>query len=1166
MKGYCNKAIYNSTKEICFPQVYYPDNTRKIKQFRSNLEQGFKVNNINAFQDIRDQRNNNFSLNYITNFDFLTNFIELPTKTTGLEVITTFIGFYGVGIESDKRNLYIYEPNEQTSFAQRAVGLENINTATKNNFYFELEIINEYFLRIRHNDGRNFYYLHWDEEGNKFVFLRGQEAFDSLVETSDMFRYNIDKSGRAHLFKCANEQLYVMASIDGELQMELIPADFRFSATGTNTITINYSFTEITNSQNMDFVNYKVNNFNKLEINPFKSLFDQKGQYMFHCEYNSQVLSGCNLEFNFFNLDTNRSEYGYIKRGTNMVDSLDSFPSFNYRKYNALDTGGDEEGGHDKMSLIYTFYDKDIYAESGKTTAFTAPSSLYPFEKLNINDTTFAKNGAFSGPTPLLSDKFFVKQNQIDQYQNGRYLCTWLSAASPLQPGVWVDRYYYPDAVSKVDALGEVPRFITSFDDNVDKDITYSPVLREDIANIKFFDKKSDVVITPNSLLKYKRVGVEDINNVIQTTQPLISGFDNYHYQVLRRDIDSITNRGIGKITEDFCVETSRESLTFDGTFYTKLSALDRINESKEFSLSFSTYIDTDIQYGFKLLGNSVGAGFGLFQDRTITPFLHLANDNILRIYNTDATLLNTITFDSNIDGEQTKIKDVFRFSALQDFIVVCESDNYTFMYKVDLQGNKRRLEVDTAEIFGYINWYMGLDYILFLMPNNKVKKFNIFNFETEDLLLDVDDIVVELSQYKDRVEIYEGLVEFDGKIYLLPSCSHKPKWCDEDTIFYTVRTYSPNQEQKQWSLIKHNLRRNEAVEFLASDCRIADVIIVDKPTGKTVLAAIKNATYEYNLNGVFVNKVDYDDQLDFGLIEGGDDEINELQDEVTTAETLSSYILSMDIVNEYVQGGSNSSNEIILFANSDGSITLNAPAGASVPFDNLTTEGIVNTPITNYNTLSHIYDKKSLDFRLTLKNKFNSEDVIYDFIEFDINKVDAGYHNFTFNFDSMLGKAELYVDGIFYDSMLFPRGKYRAHNIFNDELYIGTAGFNNGMDLATYLKQPGYYFINNLEVKDFYLNNKTLSNTEIYALSLRNKKIDDLVLSIPHGQRNNKATIERFYKFGRHNSSNVIDVIVNNFKIDDPNLQSQIKINLLEDFNTILPAGVKVNDIEFRE
>ena len=1163
MKKYCNKAVYNSTREICFPEVTYPDSTRRIKQYRSNLEQGFRVNNIAAFEELRDQKNNNFSLNYLTNSSLLTDLIELPTKATGLEVITTPLRFFAPEDTVEKRNLYIYKPDGDKSLTQRAVGLEDINRAIKNNFYFELEILNDYFLRIRHNDGSNYFYMHWDEALNKFVFLRGEAEIDKLVETSDMFRYNIDEFGRMHLFKCTDEKLFVMSASETDIIMEQIKPDSRFSATGANTIAINYNFININNSQNNDFVNYEVNKFNTLTINPLKSLFNQKGQYLFHCEYNSQDLKKCSLEFNFFTLDTSRSEYGFIKRGTNTLDSFDSFPTFTYRKYNTLDTGGDEEGGHDKMSLIYTFFDKDIYIESGRTTAFTAPSSIYPFEKLNINDTTFTKNGAFSGPSPALSDKFYVKQNQPGHYQNGRYLCTWLSASSPLQPAVWVDRYYYPDAASKFDALGEIPRYVTSFTDNADQDVTYSDRLRQDTAGIKFFDKKSDAVITPNSLLKYERVGISDINNIISSSMPLASGFDNYHYQVLQRDIDNTANRSLGKITEDFCVESSQKELLFDGTFYTKLSVYEDINKTKEFSLSFDADIDTDTQYGYKIMGNSVGSGFGVFQDRTITPFLHIVNKNVLRIYNTDATLLNTITFQSTIEDGDENIKDIFRFAALEDFIVVSESDNFTFMYRVDAKGNKKRLEIDSSGIYGYINTYMAVDHILFLLPLNRIKKLNIYTLELTEYTLD-DDLVEEFDEYKDSAGLayYEGVIEYNNKIYLLPACVHQPKWCGDDIIFYTVR--STNTEQKQYALIKHDLRRNEAITFLTSDCPISDLIVTNREPVKTIVIAIGNTTREYNTNGVFINAVNYDEQLDFGLVEGDDTEIQDLQGELNTGDVITSEIIALDIVNEYVQGGVGNFSELVLFANSDNSVTLNAPTGASVPFEGVTAEGLVVTPITNYNTLNHIYSNKTLDFKITLTNKYNSEDVLNRVIEFDPARVDKGRHTFTFNFDSMLGVAALFVDGAFYEDIRFERGKYKIHNIFNDEFYVGTAGFANGLDLATYLKQPGYYFINNLKVENFYINNKTLNNTEIFALSLRDKKIDDLVLSIPHGQRNNKATIERFYKLGRHNASKAIDVVINNFRIEDTKLQSQIKINLLQDFQTILPVGVKVNNITF--
>ena len=207
---------------------------------------------------------------------------------------------------------------------------------------------------------------------------------------------------------------------------------------------------------------------------------------------------------------------------------------------------------------------------------------------------------------------------------------------------------------------------------------------------------------------------------------------------------------------------------------------------------------------------------------------------------------------------------------------------------------------------------------------------------------------------------------------------------------------------------------------------------------------------------------------------------------------------------------------------------------------------------------------KKKIQVLTQSKNDYNKEDIRKETISYDPTKIDAGNHTFTFSFDSIQGNATLYVDGLLYDNIIFEPGKFNIHNIFGDELFIGSAGFVHGADLSTYLKQPGYYYINNLFIKNFYMYDRAISTTNIYALNLLDSKIDRLVLSIPDGQRNNKATIERFYKLGRNNSSNKIDVVVNNFDISDERILSQIRLNILEEAGDQLPAGVEINSIQF--
>ena len=108
---------------------------------------------------------------------------------------------------------------------------------------------------------------------------------------------------------------------------------------------------------------------------------------MLHTNYNT--ISSDRLDLNYLTLDNNRSEYSFIKRGSNMFDTPFGIPSFDYRDYNTLHSGNEQERGTEKLQLNYVFYDKDIAIKNGADTFFTAPSSIYPYERLNVNDSTF---------------------------------------------------------------------------------------------------------------------------------------------------------------------------------------------------------------------------------------------------------------------------------------------------------------------------------------------------------------------------------------------------------------------------------------------------------------------------------------------------------------------------------------------------------------------------------------------------------------------------------------------------------------------------------------------------------------------------------------------------------------------------------------------------------
>lgn len=1152
-----------------FPTAVYPDRYRVIKQFRSNLEQGYSINNIYALQGAPDVKINNFSSNYITQPTLLSDITQLSALNTSIQTNVTRVCFkYGDG----DKFLYMYNSAglidgeltpENINRVQRAVGVKSVVQGVyNNNFYFELEILSDVLLRIKHTAEDGVFILNWDSNTKKFIFLRDTGETPSLAtEAPDTFRYNLDKKGRLFLFKCLAGTTYIVTNVDGVLtavETEEIEAN------SDNTLYIDYNFETIDQVQNNDFIAYRTGALNTLSINSDRSLFDQKGQYIFHTEYNDFDIAQNQMKLNFFTLDTNRSEYGFIKRGTNMIDADNTIPTFNYRTYNSLDTGLDQEGGNDKLSLTYTFYDKDIAIKNGTTTVFSAPPSIYPFDRLNINDTTFVKNGALSGPSPVLSDRVYIKRSQTDQYENGRFLCTWLSAGSFEEPGVWVDRYYYPDVISKRDALFGNDAFSPSFNDSVDTidRIRNSSTGRANVRDRKFFDKVSDAAITPNITIKYDRLGNQDMEDIILTSSPIVSGFDSCTTSKPLRITQD--DRFLG-ITENICKTNTTNKLSLDGTFYSRVSAYEQINNTKAFTISFDAYIDPEQQYGYELLGNNTDMGFGIFQDLTVTPFLHVAENANLHIYNTDRILLNTVAFDR-------PIRDVFKLSALQDFIVVC-SDGY--VYQVDAKGNKAELVVIPELVEDYVSAFMEENDIYFLFENNIVRKLKIQNAINSNLAeqqIEVSNIFKMVTLPGDEVETFEayddayssgngveyneGILRYNDITYLYPGCGKIQAWETDDIVFYVVR--SGSQSTPKYSIIKHDLKRQPTL-FSQLNEPIRDIAIQFNDKEENVLAvAMGNKIIKYTTTGGFIETNDYDTYS----TEPAD---GEAEGEFPLR---GGRVLALDFINEYVEGGVQSGEFVMVLQDADGAVRL-APESDSSP-ETLkdpilaSTSGFAYTRITNYNRLNRIYDSKTLNFRLTLKNSFNHRDTTTQIITYDQSRVDTGNHTFTFSFDSIQGNITLYVDGILYENRTIPPGKFDLHDIFGGEIFVGSAGFTNDLDLSTYLKQPGYYYINELNISNLYIYNRAASKTLITALALRDRKIDELVLSIPHGQRNNKATIERFYKFGYNTSSNNIDIVVNNFGIEDESTLSQIKLNILNDASSILPAGVKVNNIKF--
>ena len=1081
--------------------VEYTDPILRYNQYRAGYEQGFTLNKVKALSNTVDSTINNYTATYLTDKLLFTDVFSLKEKPIEVKTITTPLIFNlkGFGDEASNRYLYIYKTfTENPNTAPCRVLLSSF-IGYENNINFELEILSNVFLRIKHNNGSKDYFLNALEDDTLMFYSYSSENVPLTSERNDMFRYYLDNKGYLQLFKKTRQGIKIVTNEEDTIVLRPTEPTGVISSSN-NTIKIKYNFTDLRPILNNSFISYDVNKPNTLTINTNKSQFDRYTQYILHLNYND--LSD-HINLSYIPLNNFRSEKNYIKRGVNLQHGLPLSPDVNFREYTSLQTGNNQERGNDNISLTYVWFDKDIKVNPGTDTYFTAPSTLYPFERLNINDSKFIANGSFGGKTPLLSDKIFALREGIINSGNGRYLCTWLSGGGLGKTGIWLDRYYYPDLLTKEQALSGYPVYAPSFFDSID---SISLSNRETLSKKSYFDKQSDLCIIPNNRYYYSRVSEADIQAQIDSSYPSASGFSNYY--------DTDNTRQI----------YSSQEINYDGSKYNKYSIYGDNTEINSFTISFDAYIDPNKLYGYQILGNLTNKGFGVINDPVITPFVYIFSGVELKVFNTSGVLLNTTAFHTNII-------DIITSDAIGDFFVVCESG---YIYKVNSMGVKQKLEI-LPEIINYNSYYQDSDNIIFYKRGGVP---TVYVVSKNTLQLFTADPTPFISNYSVLGD--ESIIKYDGKYYTLPG--QKIKHINKDEIYYSI-----NDE----TIIKQNLRNGSYTQFLASSSKnIIDFAI----TSDNNLAVLYNDTKMI----VF-------------------DEYRNVIDNIDCADVIgnTSKFISIDVIKEYTNIGPSisyvmsfvdESSRLKLFYGSSSTIVDTGLVGSRANSSYRTRYVNRNkSQLTNFSYFKQINASPGLEFKLTLTNYLSSEDILTKSIKISKNDIDKGYHTFTYRFNSLRGSIELYINGSLYGSETVSPGKYFIQNTFSDDIYIGSAGYYNSLDLATYLKQPGYYFIRGLRVKNLLIYDRPITDDEVYAISVFGESINELVLSIPAGQRNNLEEIERYFKFApMSSSSKKINIYVKNSSIKDIDMQNNIKNLILSEARQNLPVGAIINDIQF--
>lgn len=617
------------------------------------LDQGYEFIKEKYLDYVMDNKINNYSSIYLTSKQKLDKICNLKALERDEDIRT-----FSTTIQYNKLNMLLTVSNEDIAELPYYFAEINRKYVDFVDTMFEIVILDTITTKIVHKNANNgkTYYLHFNN--TNFSFL----STDNNSDTT--FNYILDKfSNKLILFK--NNK--IISTYNNLLTALDYTNNYKY-----NYFTVNYYIQDINNKPNTSWVSYNSKHVNVYDIDPFKSRKDLENNYLISTQYS--YITGNSIEANLLVLKNQKTNKNYNYRSDYTELANDNVPVVDSRNYIGLFTGNDQEGGDHSITLSYEFYNADYKFKTDEYTSFTSPESLHPYKQININDLQWNYRGAMAGETPYLSDKIFQKRLSENSTE---YLCSWLYKNRNGE-SIWLDRYYYPEKVSYVKALQTKYNYVyidplTDLLDNklsaseyydvpdlynsIPEEYLHTPQTGEDaLYGITFFDKRSDLVITPNSEYLYHRIGNKYVQDILSELKKYIitdglnlkteNNGDIYHAEVV----------------------TDKIKYNLNGNAYASIEAYEDINKEHQYTISFWFKSDDwTSKFGHQLIGNLNNKGFALLNDRKITPFITIQNKSKIYTYNTNFESIDIASLE-NENLEEYIIKDIYRTDHLDSF------------------------------------------------------------------------------------------------------------------------------------------------------------------------------------------------------------------------------------------------------------------------------------------------------------------------------------------------------------------------------------------------------------------------------------------------------------------------------------------------------------------
>ena len=1052
--------------------------------------------------NVKDYANNNYSMFFLTNQRTVDSFLNLQ-KPTNYSKNTPCL------IAHNFLNKLVSESTIFLTLSTHTVDLKNIRDFN-NSFYVELLFLDSNRVIIYNLQGKTYTGLSIDILDNKLKIVNLQAnpyTLSNYEKNKICFNYIFDKKTKNIVFykELNNSFLLVLKTDTGVLSAGTGYPDYIDSS---NVFTV-IDVLDLPSLQlKTDFVSYKTTfGQNNIDINKSKTLYNVSNNFLGHLEYNT--VREDKASFNFITLKNQLN----ITDNQNRIYNKDN----SFRGYTTILGGGKREEGYSNLNLNYQANNITFKFPSDKTTWFHIPFTS-GVKTLNINETSFFKNGAIAGSTPLYSDKIWKK---LANYSNnttfkssttlentGQWLCSWLSGGN--NNAVWVDRFYDSSAFTPFEAL--------KYNPNVD----YVPQY-EGLYTAGINDHVSKLNMEPGSWYAYYHLGKQSASNILKSlTGSIISD----RLDIYKNSTES--NADLEYDTENIPV------YNFNGSRYGKLYNVKNTSEYNNFTLSFfGTRKNWIVEDSYMLGGNYLDTGFGIINNH---------KTNVLSHYFT-GTVLNFI----NDVGDKVLTIDIKKFLYRQNDDIAFQDSIFSVWY---------RSPVDNFYIvtkFGYIFEYtangtivdsvVGLDFLSGIRsvstsytPNYGVILDNTgrvyrIDFKTNLLIsIPLKDIVL--------VNCTEILNASDGSYSIAFNFANKA---------HVIKGNSP--------IFKNNklyFKDNDNTKIYMYDTNTTEKFTyIDKGT-----ESIKAFTFNLQDETVLL----YTSGHDVYDIKGEFKETVSLKSSIEGLSSLNMGNLYYGEENTIsVQGISKNKN--LYFYNIDYKKfnKVESDYNVIIPSYNVTFDNYIQS------ILSSIYPLPGYSFRIKLNNIVNQEETIT--LETNIlgETLDTGTHHFAIVLDTHKGFYRVYLDGFLYSEKIFTKGKY----VFNDKIreeniVFGCTPFYGGLAYNSFFKSnKTVLFVKDLKIEKLRYYNMPLNSDEIKMEYLSKINTSDVYIDIECGSRNYLDTISRVFKNKTPGQkANLINIYVNDSLVKDTALQDAYNNIILKEAYKYLPGHVKINKI----